>query len=169
MFKFGYSNKLVKTKKHLTLEATTTNLYSLLEQIAMKAGLRFKRVNNRILVIKEGKKRRKSFGAPVVQMGGIRGIISDEDTGEPIIGVSVGIKGSSKGTATVADFDRYEETRTTVDITGAYSFPSRKVKILAQARNVSNEPEAAYQGSESRYDKHTLVGRTYFLGLSLKF
>ena len=36
-------------------------------------------------------------------MGGIRGIISDEDTGEPIIGVSVGIKGSSKGTATDAD------------------------------------------------------------------
>ena len=108
MFKFGYSNKLVKSKKHLTLEATTTNLYSLLEQIAMKARLRFKRVNNRILVIKEGKKHRKSFGAPVVQMGGIRGIISDEDTGGPIIGVSVGIKGSSKGTATVADFDRYE-------------------------------------------------------------
>ena len=100
MFKFGYSNKLVKSKKHLTLEATTTSLYSLLEQIAMKARLRFKRVNNRILVIKEGKKHRKSFGAPVVQMGGIRGIISDEDTGGPIIGVSVGIKGSSKGTAT---------------------------------------------------------------------
>lgn len=36
-------------------------------------------------------------------MGGIRGIITDEDTGEPIIGVSVGIKGSSKGTATRAD------------------------------------------------------------------
>lgn len=71
--------------------------------------------------------------------------------------------------ATVADFDRYEDSRTTVDITGAYIFPSRKVKILAQARNVSNEPEAAYQGSESRYDRHTLVGRTYFLGLSLKF
>ena len=71
--------------------------------------------------------------------------------------------------ATVADFDRYEDVRTTVDITGAYTFPNRRLKILAQARNLTNEPEAAYQGNRNRYDRHTLVGRTYFLGASLNF
>ncbi|MGD1843303.1 MAG: TonB-dependent receptor [Thermonemataceae bacterium] len=71
--------------------------------------------------------------------------------------------------ATIADFDRYEAERTTLDITGAYNFADRKVRVWAQARNVTNAAEEAYQGIESRYDRHDLVGRTYFLGFSLNF
>lgn len=69
--------------------------------------------------------------------------------------------------ARVSDFDRYETERTTVDITAAYTLPSRKAKILFQARNITNAPEARYQGNSSRLDRHVLVGRTYFLGFSL--
>ncbi|MEO0331470.1 MAG: TonB-dependent receptor, partial [Bacteroidota bacterium] len=67
----------------------------------------------------------------------------------------------------VADFDRYEAARTAVDITAAYTFPSRKLKILAQARNLTNAPEQEYQGITDRYDRHQLFGASYFLGFTV--
>ena len=70
---------------------------------------------------------------------------------------------------TIADFDRYEGARTAVDITAAYTFPSRKFKILAQARNITNAPEQEYQGITDRYDRHQLFGASYFLGFSVNF
>jgi len=69
----------------------------------------------------------------------------------------------------IADFDRYEDERTTLDITAAYTFPSGVVKILAQARNINNTPEVEYQGVKSRYDRYQTFGASYFLGLSFNF
>ncbi|WP_224994937.1 TonB-dependent receptor [Cesiribacter sp. SM1] len=67
----------------------------------------------------------------------------------------------------VTDFDVYEAARTSIDLTAAYTFPSRKVKILGQVRNLTNAAEQEYRGVTSRYDRHELFGRSYFLGLSL--
>jgi len=69
----------------------------------------------------------------------------------------------------ITDFDRYEGARTAVDITAAYTFPSRKFKILAQARNITNAPEQEWQGITDRYDRHQLFGASYFLGFSVNF
>ncbi len=68
---------------------------------------------------------------------------------------------------TEADFDLYEDSRTVLDITAAYTFPSSKVKILAQARNLNNAPEQQYSGSKSRYDRYRAFGAAYFLGVSI--
>ena len=67
----------------------------------------------------------------------------------------------------ISDFDLYEGARTAVDITAAYTFPARKFKILAQARNLTNAPEQEYRGVTSRYDRHQLFGASYFLGFSV--
>ena len=67
----------------------------------------------------------------------------------------------------VTDFDRYEASRTAIDLTAAYTFPSRNFKILAQARNLTNAPEQEYQGITSRYDRHQLFGASYFLGFTV--
>jgi hypothetical protein len=40
----------------------------------------------------------------------------------------------------------------------------KKLRILAQVRNLTNAAEACYQGNVNRYD---LTGRSDFLGLSL--
>jgi len=69
----------------------------------------------------------------------------------------------------ISDFDRYEGARTAVDITAAYVFPSGKVKILGQARNLTNAPEQQYQGVTSRYDRYQTFGASYFLGVVLNF
>ena len=67
----------------------------------------------------------------------------------------------------VSEFDRYTSPRTTYDITASYTFLKRKMRVLGQVRNLTNEPEQGYQGNESRYDRHDLTGRSFFLGLSL--
>ncbi|MEX1239561.1 MAG: TonB-dependent receptor [Cyclobacteriaceae bacterium] len=67
----------------------------------------------------------------------------------------------------VSEFDRYTSPRTTYDITASYTFLKKKMRILGQVRNLTNEPEQGYQGNESRYDRHDLTGRSFFLGLSL--
>jgi len=66
-----------------------------------------------------------------------------------------------------ADFDLYESARTSLDITAAYTFPSKKIKILAQARNLNNAPEQEFSGDPSRYDSYQTFGASYFLGFSL--
>ncbi len=65
------------------------------------------------------------------------------------------------------EFDRYDAARTTYDVTANYTFLRKKLRVLAQVRNLTNAPEAGYQGRTSRYDRHDLTGRSYFLGLSL--
>ncbi|MBC8156460.1 MAG: TonB-dependent receptor, partial [Bacteroidetes bacterium] len=65
------------------------------------------------------------------------------------------------------EFDRYDAARTTYDVTANYTFLNKKVRVLAQVRNLTNAPEAGYQGRLNRYDRHDLTGRSYFLGLSL--
>ncbi|MEM9338807.1 MAG: TonB-dependent receptor [Bacteroidota bacterium] len=71
------------------------------------------------------------------------------------------------GGYSVKEFDRFEGARTAVDITAAYTFPSRNFKILAQARNVTNAPEQEFQGNVNRYDRYQLFGASYFLGFSV--
>ena len=65
------------------------------------------------------------------------------------------------------EFDRYDAARTTYDVSGSYMFLKNKMKLMLQVRNITNEPEAGYQGNINRYDRHDLTGRSYFMGLSL--
>lgn len=67
----------------------------------------------------------------------------------------------------LSEFDRYDAARTTYDVTANYTFWKKKLRVLAQVRNLTNAPEAGYQGRTTRYDRHDLTGRSYFLGLSL--
>jgi TonB-dependent receptor len=62
--------------------------------------------------------------------------------------------------------DRYGDRRETIDITGRFSLLRDRVRLLAQVRNLTNEPEIGYQGNVSRYDVHTLTGRTVTFGIS---
>ena len=67
----------------------------------------------------------------------------------------------------IKEFDRYDAARTTYDLSGSYTFYRNRMKVTAQLRNLTNEPEQGYQGSINRYDRHDLTGRSFFLGVSL--
>jgi outer membrane receptor protein involved in Fe transport len=64
--------------------------------------------------------------------------------------------------------DRYFDNRATIDVSGRYAVTPR-VTLFAQARNVTDEPEVGYQGIRSRYDVHTVTGRSFSFGLSASY
>ncbi|MQA90199.1 MAG: TonB-dependent receptor [Gemmatimonas sp.] len=68
-----------------------------------------------------------------------------------------------------AFLDRYGDARPTIDLSARYQLPMDGIEVFAQVRNLTNEPEVGYQGVRSRYDVHTLTGRTLTLGLSLNY
>jgi TonB-dependent receptor len=65
--------------------------------------------------------------------------------------------------------DRFMDARSTVDMSGSWKLRNRGVELFAQARNLTNEAEIGYQGVRSRYDVHTLTGRTFSLGARATF
>ena len=65
--------------------------------------------------------------------------------------------------------DRYVDDRQTIDVTARYRLLGSRLELLAQGRNLTNEAEAGYQGIRSRYDVHTLTGRTFTVGLSASY
>ena len=64
--------------------------------------------------------------------------------------------------------DRYIDSRQTYDLTARWRVLNR-YELQAQARNLGNEPEVGYQGIVSRYDVHTLTGRTFTFGISAAY
>jgi TonB-dependent receptor len=65
--------------------------------------------------------------------------------------------------------DRYIDWRQTIDLSARLTLPGGRYEFLAQGRNLTNEPEVGYQGIDSRYDVHTLTGRTFTFGLSARY
>lgn len=62
--------------------------------------------------------------------------------------------------------DVYGDDRLTLDLTGSYALQGDRLRITAQMRNLTNEPERAFQHVRSRYVQHALTGRTFMLGIS---
>jgi len=69
--------------------------------------------------------------------------------------------------ASITDFDRWRDDRTTFDVIGAYNFQNYPFRVSVQARNITNESEQNFQGIQSRLDRHQLTGRTVFLTINL--
>lgn len=49
--------------------------------------------------------------------------------------------------ASVTDFDRWEDSRTTFDMLAGYTLPNQKLRFTAQLRNLTNDPSSAIRGS----------------------
>lgn len=97
-FNFFYASQVLEKTSPLTLNVTNSSLRNLLDLISRQTGLEFRQTNKTISVtygensrqVEQPKERK------------LTGVIKDH-TGEPIIGASVQIKGTSHGTIT--DYD----------------------------------------------------------------
>jgi len=69
--------------------------------------------------------------------------------------------------------DRYDDRRSTVDVSASYAlsslFRSGNLTLFGKVRNITNEAETRYQGSNTRYDRHVVYGRTFTLGVTTSF
>ena len=95
--KFFYDQDVVKDVPRVTLNVVNASLNNVLDKVALQTKLVFNRDNNTITV-----GRQNSNKQPVKRTGKVSGRVVD-DTGEPIIGANVLVKGTTNGVIT--DFE----------------------------------------------------------------
>ena len=98
-FKFGYDKKILRSTTRFTFHDTNQNLKSLLLAIADEAELKFKRIDDRILVLKDAE-RGTVQKIEIVSLDFIEGKVTDSETGEPLVGATVKVKGTTTGAIT---------------------------------------------------------------------
>lgn len=101
-FNFFYDESVLKDLKGVNIQVKNGSIDTILNEMSRQTGLYFKKINNTISVS------RSRFDAPgtesVQQSRKLTGIIRD-NTGEPIIGANVIVKGTTNGTITGIDGD----------------------------------------------------------------
>ena len=99
-FTFSYDSRITKSAQKFTVEEHPANLHELLEKIALKARLRFRRINQKILVSKDRREKKPGQKVKVVEEITVTGKVTDESTGEPLPGATIKVKGTNIGTIT---------------------------------------------------------------------
>ena len=103
--KFAYNHQRINEGMQLDIEAKDESLANLLREISKDAGLRFKRINEKIYVNhQEGAKEEDNIEEILdpVQLK-VSGTVTSSEDGAPLPGVSIVVQGTTKGTT--SDFD----------------------------------------------------------------
>jgi TonB-dependent starch-binding outer membrane protein SusC len=127
-YSFRYANEVSKDTRTFTFSFSNTPISSALKQIASKAGLSYK-IDGKDVSVKQLEKKK------------VNGKITDAASGEPLIGVTVSIEGTTEGTIT--------------DAAGSYNIMAYSSSVL----------KFSYIGYESI---STLVGDQQAINISLK-
>lgn len=101
-FEFAYDDFVLENSKQLSGSYKKESLHSILEDLSQNAGVKFQQINNTISVAKQTTKPTVRIAVPQ-QKKKLTGKVADAETGEPLIGVSVVIAGTTVGTATDID------------------------------------------------------------------
>lgn len=101
-FKFGYDKKILNPKVRLTISEKDVSMEEILLEVAERASLKFKRINNQILVLKDDGKNIHENKIVIIENVDIRGKITDEH-GEGLPGASIIEKGTTNGTTSNLD------------------------------------------------------------------
>ena len=97
--KFFYDQEIVNSAPRITLKVSNASLQDVLERITLQTKLYFNRDNHTISV---GKQKTGQGTSKGIKLRNIKGRVVDQD-GEPIIGASVLVKGTTNGVITDMD------------------------------------------------------------------
>ena len=97
--KFFYDQEIVNSAPRITLKVSNASLQDVLERITLQTKLYFNRDNHTISV---GKQKTGQSTSKGIKLRNLKGRVVDQD-GEPIIGASVLVKGTTNGVITDMD------------------------------------------------------------------
>ncbi|MCG8308497.1 MAG: TonB-dependent receptor [Cytophagales bacterium] len=98
-FTFGYDKRILKTNGVFTIHESNVSLEDVLLKIAQEGRLRFKRINDQILVLKDKKRADQPVIIELAERE-ISGKVRDGESGEPLPGATVLVQGLDIGTTT---------------------------------------------------------------------
>ena len=99
-FKFNYNNDQLQLGEKVNIDFENESLYDILVSLAKEHNLAFNRVDNQITVRKTDSPDAPVEQSVAVENGTIIGKVTDEKTGEELIGASISLKGTTKGAYT---------------------------------------------------------------------
>ena len=83
----------------ISITSKSKRLDLVLEELSKKASFSFKQINNTVAISKNKEKTGKTAAPP----GGIKGKVTDAESGETLVGASIVVEGTTKGTTTDMD------------------------------------------------------------------
>ena len=101
-FNFVYDHSVSDLKGRFSLHYKSESLEKVLREIAGAHGLQFKRINRTISVIKSKKQKSRKNNAVIEMDRSLSGKVIDSESGEPLVGATVRVKGTTIGTVTDA-------------------------------------------------------------------
>jgi len=101
-YKFFYDENVVKNIPLVTVNLSNSDIRQILDELTKQTGLKFDLKDDTITVSRTASTSPNAGTQQAAQSRLIKGAVSDEN-GEPLIGVSVTIKGTTSGTATDLD------------------------------------------------------------------
>ncbi len=99
-YRFVYSNSEIPLNQSTTLIATNESLENVLRKLAEQHNITFKQINKQIVIKKSNVEIKKNKVEPNTK---IFGKVINAETGEPLIGANIVIKGTAKGASTDSD------------------------------------------------------------------
>ena len=102
-FNFLYNEKDIRSLDKISVQASSGNLEEVLYEISRQTGLSFRRVNENIAVRLKEKQEGVVENAKTLFDKKITGKVTDAETGKPLIGATVQVKGTTIGTVTDVD------------------------------------------------------------------
>ena len=100
-FTFFYNNKQVDLKRKVTLNVKNENVFSVLKKLFSGTNTTYKVLDKNIILSEKSAISSATKEVAIVQQVGrsVKGVVVD-DKGEPVIGATVMVKGSTNGTIT---------------------------------------------------------------------
>ena len=99
----AYSKEFVDPNKTVSLKVENVSLQTALTQLFKGTDVGFRFLDNSVLLYNQKEQDSSGATSKEQQIVSVKGTVVDQVTGEPIIGASVAVEGSSKGTSTDLD------------------------------------------------------------------
>jgi TonB-dependent starch-binding outer membrane protein SusC len=98
-FRFFYIREQVNVERQVSIKAEDATVEEILDEIFSGQGISYKVLEDNLILLSPEKKSVGSSSVSVMQQNQVSGVVNDE-SGQPLPGVTVVIKGTSRGTIT---------------------------------------------------------------------
>lgn len=152
-FKFGYNRSVARINKEISGSFTEGSLEEVLTYVAKKAQLKFKRINYNIAVSVDQQQANPVYiEEPEIS---ISGTVKDSESGEPLVGATVRVKGTQIGVITDANgqFSLLIPDDATLLVVSYIGFLTNEVSI-----NNQSAFEIALQPGTQSLDEVVVIG-----------
>ncbi|HEY4784806.1 MAG TPA: TonB-dependent receptor [Bacteroidales bacterium] len=154
-YSFFYNSEQIDLNKKIDIQASDTKISDILNNLFSNSDIAYKVIDKHIVLISMKAYNDQLIADKTAQQNKVTGVVTDEITGEPLIGVSVSVEGSGTGTITDAEgkFSIEVPDQNSVLVFSYMGYLSRKLAVGTQ-----NNLEVKLQTDVKRLEEVVVIG-----------